>query len=96
MTRHMIILAALAVLLATSPASAACQFKFQCNPMVDMTKPRAILDSDGLGVRAEIYNPNVPGKPLQIRDPRTLRVLGFIERDGTLTDTRRRKVGEIK
>ena len=61
-----------------------------------MSKPRAIFEADSLVPKAEIYDPNVPGKPLQIRDPRTLRVLGFIEKNGTITDTKRRKIGEIK
>ena len=86
----------MAVFLATSPASAACQFKFCKNPMIDMSKPIAILDTRGVK-RLEIYDPKVPTKNLRIRDARTLRVLGFIERrTGAITDTKRRKVGSVE
>ncbi len=87
----------LAMLVAT-PAGATCQaqFKFQC-PMIDLKKPAPILDERGLRQRAEIYDPKVPGKPLQIRNPRTLRVLFQIEkRTGKILDSRgRREVGRI-
>lgn len=40
-----------------------------------------------------IYDPGT-GDRLQIRDNQR-RIIGYIEKDGTITDSRRRKVGEI-
>ncbi len=42
----------------------------------------------------DIYNP-APGRRLQIRDNHR-RIIGYIERDGDITDKRRRKVGGIE
>ena len=95
MTRLVIVLTVLlASTIATSPV-AACQFKFQCSRTVERSRPQAILDRGRLRQRAEIYDPG-HGKPLQVRDHRTLRVLGYIEKDGTITDWHRRKVGSIE
>ena len=44
--------------------------------------------------RGDIYPPG-HGRRLQIRDNRR-RIIGDIERNGTITDTRRRKVGRVK
>ncbi len=42
----------------------------------------------------DIYNP-APGRRLHIRDNHR-RIIGYIERDGDITDKRRRKVGQIE
>lgn len=55
-----------------------------------MVRLRPLLRRQVLG---NVYDPG-PGRRLQIRDNR-LRIIGYIERDGTLTDSRRCKVGKI-
>ncbi len=42
----------------------------------------------------DIYNPG-HGRRIQIRD-NSRRIIGYIERDGDITDKRRRKVGQIE
>ena len=45
-------------------------------------------------VIGHIYDPGTGGR-LQIRDKHR-RIIGYIERDGDITDKRRRKVGQIE
>ncbi len=50
---------------------------------------------DARGLRmGDIYSPG-HGRRLQIRD-KNLKILGYIERSGKITDTQRRKLGEVK
>ncbi len=42
----------------------------------------------------DVYDPG-HGRRLQLRDDRG-KIVGYIEKDGTLTDTRRRKIGDIE
>ena len=42
----------------------------------------------------DIYDPG-HGRRLQLRDDRG-RIVGYIERDGTVTDTRRRELGDVE
>ena len=52
------------------------------------------LTNDRRQVLGDIYDPG-HGRRLQIRDNHR-RIIGYIERDGTVTDTRRRKVRNIE
>ncbi len=52
------------------------------------------ITDDRRRVIADIYDPGTGGR-LQIRDKHR-RIIGYIERDGDITDKRRRKVGEIE
>ncbi len=82
-----VLTAFLAVPLATSPAEAKCSFNICAGERAKL------LDSQKLRV-GDIYNPG-HGRRLQIRD-KNLRVLGYIESSGKITDRRRRKVGSIE
>lgn len=69
------------------PAAAKCTHSF-CGPTT-----RTITNEHRQKV-GDIYNPG-HGRRLQIRDNRR-RIIGYIERNGTITNTRRQKVGTIK
>ena len=51
------------------------------------------VTNDRRQVIGDVYDPG-HGRRLQIRDNRR-RIIGYVERDGTVTDSRRRKVGKI-
>ena len=53
----------------------------------------AITDTRRVRI-GDLYAP-APGRRVQIRDNRR-NIIGYIENDGTVTDTRRRKVGTIE
>ena len=52
------------------------------------------ITDDRRRVIGDIYDPGTGGR-LQIRDKHR-RIIGYIEKDGDITDERRRKVGEIE
>jgi hypothetical protein len=82
-----VLTAFLAVPLATSPAFAKCSFNICAGERAKL------LDSRKLRV-GDIYNPG-HGRRLQIRNKHR-QILGYIERSGKITDTRRRRVGSIE
>lgn len=51
------------------------------------------ITNDRRQIVGDIYDPG-HGRRLQIRDSRR-RIIGYIEADGDITDTRRRKIGEV-
>ena len=69
------------------------QHALSCTNMFCGPKARKITNERGQQ-RGDIYNPG-HGRRLQIRDNRR-RIIGYIERNGTVTDTRRRKIGRVK
>ena len=58
-----------------------------------MAGERYKITNDRRQVIGDVYDPG-HDRRLQIRDNRR-RILGYIERDGTVTDSRRRKFGKI-
>ncbi len=82
-----VLTATLAVSVATSPAFAKCTFNICAGERAKLLDGRKLRVGD-------IYNPG-HGRRLQIRD-RNLRVLGYIEPSGKITDKRRRMVGSIE
>ena len=82
-----VLTATLAVSVVTSPADAKCSFNICAGERAKL------LDSRKLRV-GDLYNPG-HNRRIQIRD-KNLRVLGYIERSGKITDRRRRKVGSIE
>ena len=77
----------LAVSVATSPAFAKCSFRICAGERAKLLDGRKLRVGD-------IYNPG-HGRRLQIPD-KNLRVLGYIERSGKITDRRRRRLGSIE
>ena len=59
-----------------------------------MAGERYKITNDRRQVIGDVSDPG-HGRRLQIRDNRR-RIIGYVERDGTVTDSRRRKVGKIK
>ena len=59
-----------------------------------MAGERYKITNDRRQVIGDVYDPG-HGRRLQIRDSRR-RIIGYIERDGDVTDSRRRKVGKIR
>jgi hypothetical protein len=58
-----------------------------------MAGDRYKITNDRRQVIGDVYDPG-HGRRLQIRDNRR-RIIGYIEPDGDITDSRRRKVGKI-
>lgn len=79
--KKLMVLVALGLLLASGPYREAAS--------AERTK---IYDSRNRQV-GDIYDPG-HGRRLQIRD-NNRRIIGYVERSGKITDTRRRKVGEV-
>ena len=96
--RHVIILAALAVLaLSAPPVAAACIMSY-CKDATATASPApstswAITNTSRQRL-GDIYNPG-QGRRLQIRDT-SRRIIGYIERDGTVTNTSRQPVASIE
>ncbi len=82
-------LAALAVIVATHPASATCLMSY-CK---DKAPSRLHITNIHRQIVGDIYDPGT-GR-IQIRDKHR-RILGYIERDGTVTNTHRQKIGTIE
>jgi hypothetical protein len=88
------ILAAVAVVLATSPASARCIMSYCKEGAASSSTPtRSYIVNTHRQKVGDIYNPG-HGRRLQIRDT-SRRIIGYIERDGTVTNTHRQPVGTI-
>ena len=88
--------AALAVVMATSPASARCLMSY-CKDGAATASPApstswAITNTSRQRL-GDVYNPG-HGRRLQIRD-NSRRIIGYIERNGTVTNTHRQKIGTL-
>lgn len=84
----------LLMLTATAPLAGECQFKFQnCGARATGPTTRVItnINRQRLG---DLYTP-VPGERTQIRD-NNLKILGYIEPSGRITNTNRQEIGSIK
>ncbi len=90
-----LILAAVAVILiAASPAAARC-FKFQRDCTVSRSTPtRSYIVNPDRQIVGDLYDPG-HGRRVQIRDT-SRRIIGYIERDGAVTNTSRQPVAEIE
>ena len=94
---RVLILAALAVILATSPASVRCIMSY-CKDSSTASTPApstswAITNTSRQRL-GDVYNPG-HGRRVQIRDT-SRHIIGYIERDGTVTNTHRQKVGTVE
>ena len=91
---RVLIIAGLAVaVLVSPPVRAECQFKFQCSRTVEAPKTYPITNNHRQRL-GDIYDPG-HGRRLQIRNNHR-QIIGYIERDGTVTNTHRQKVGTIE
>ncbi len=94
--RALIILAAFAVALSAAPASATCIMSYCKDGAVTASpapsKSWAITNTSRQRL-GDIYNPG-HGRRVQIRDT-SRRIIGYIERDGIVTNTHRQKVGTL-
>ena len=91
------ILAALAVILSSPEASAACVMSYCKGDSAATSTPVpstswAITNTSRQRL-GDVYNPG-HGRRVQIRDT-SRRIIGYIERDGTATNTSRQPVGPI-
>ena len=91
MTR-LLTLAILAVFLATSPVAAKCLMSY-CQDDAPETTRRNITDPDRRIV-GDLYSPK-GSRRIQIRDT-SRRIIGYVERDGKITNPSRQKVGSIE
>ncbi len=87
--------AALAMVMATSPASARCIMSYCKDATASTSTPApstswAITNTSRQRL-GDVYNPG-HGRRLQIRDT-SRRIIGYIEVDGTVTNTSRQRVG---
>ena len=82
--------AALAVAILATPASAACLMSY-CK---DTAPTRSYITNTHRQIVGDLYDPG-HGRRTQIRNTRR-QILGYIEADGTITNTRRQKVLEIE
>ncbi len=90
--------AALAVVMATSPASARCIMSYCKDGAAMATSTPALATSWAITNTyrqrlGDVYNPG-SGRRLQIRD-NSRRIVGYVERDGSVTNTHRQKVGTL-
>ncbi len=84
----------LAVILAASPADARCIMSYCKDRAPASTPSRSYITNTSRQKVGDVYNPG-RGRRIQIGDT-SRRIIGYIERDGDITDKRRRKVGEIE
>ena len=84
----------LAVILASPPVSAKCLMSYCKDQGTTSTLSRSYITNTSRQIIGDLYDPG-HGRRLQIRD-RDRRILGFIEKDGTITNTRRQRVGTIE
>ena len=91
---RVLILSALAVVLLASPADARCLMSYCRDQATASTPTRSYITNTSRQIIGDIYNPG-QGRRLQIRDT-SRRIIGYIERDGTVTNTHRQKVGTIE
>ncbi len=95
--RTLITLAALAVVLSSPEASAACIMSY-CKDRETTVAPApatswAITNTSRQRL-GDVYNPG-HGRRLQLRD-NSRRIIGYIEADGRVTNTSRQRVGTIE
>ncbi len=92
--KALVVLGALAFGLAEiAPANAAeCKWKF-CRDRVEAPTTRIITNTNRQRI-GDLYSPG-PGRRLQIRD-NDLKILGYIEPSGRITNPHRQKVGSIE
>ena len=95
---RVLILTFLAVILAMSPATARCLMSYCQDAMASTSTPApstswAITNTSRQRL-GDVYNPG-HGRRLQLRD-NSRRIIGYIQRDGTLTNTHRQKIGMIE
>ena len=83
---------ALVFLIAPSLEAQACEFKF-CQHRQDRTPSRHYITNTSRQILGDIYDPGTGGR-IQIRNNHR-QILGYIERDRTITNRSRQKVGEI-
>ena len=89
-----LILATLATLVLASPeASATCIMSY-CKDKATSTPTRSYITNTHRQKVGDFYNPG-HGRRLQIRDT-SRRIIGYIERDGTVTNTSRQRIGTIE
>jgi hypothetical protein len=88
MIRLLTLAAFTVAILATSPASAACLMSYCETPATYEIKN---LRRQTVG---DFYDPG-HGRPIQIRNNRR-QILGYIEKDGTITNTRRQEVLNVE
>ncbi len=87
-------LATLAVVLSSPEASAACVMSYcKGDSAATSTPTRSYITNTSRQKVGDVYNPG-HGRRVQIRDT-SRRIIGYIERDGTVTNTRRQKVGTL-
>ena len=92
-----LILAALAAILATSPASARCIMSYckdRAATASTSTPTRSYITNTHRQKVGDLYDPG-HGRRVQLRD-NSRRVIGYIERDGTVTNTSRQRVGTVE
>ncbi len=94
--RALIILAVFAVVLSSPEAPAACIMSYCKGDSASTPAPStswAITNTSRQRL-GDIYNPG-HGRRVQIRD-NSRRIIGYIERDGTVTKTNRQPVGTVE
>ena len=91
-----LILAAVAMILIAAPVTADARcFKFQNDCTESASTPsRSYVTNTSRQIIGDLYDPG-HGRRVQIRDT-SRRIIGYIERDGTVTNTHRQKVGTIE
>ena len=91
---RVLILAAFAVALSAAPASATCIMSY-CKEGASTPAPSTswAITNPSRQRLGDVYNPG-HGRRLQIRD-NSRRIIGYIERNGSVTNTHRQRVREI-
>jgi hypothetical protein len=84
----------LALILTTSPASAKCwSWQSDCTEASSTGTSRSYITNTHRQKVGDIYNPG-HGRRLQIRNNHR-QIIGYIERDGTVTNTSRQRIDTI-
>ncbi len=82
------------LVIAATANAAECKFKF-CAGRADISGPSTRVITNTARQRlGDIYDPG-GDRRVQIRD-NNLRILGYIEKDGTITNTNRQHIGTIE
>ena len=89
MTR-VLILATLALIVASSEASARCVMSY-CKAEAPT---RSYITNTHRQIVGDLYSPG-NGRRVQIWDP-SRRIVGYVERDGSITNPSRQKVGSVE
>ncbi len=90
MTMRTLIFTILAVLLLATPASAKCIMSY-CK---DGSTTRSYITNTSRQIVGDLYDPG-HDRRVQIRD-NDRRIIGYIERDGSIINTSRQQVGSIE